>query len=65
MKKKLVRWFNDIRKGYIRLRFCERCGILTRKNHWSKADVSRPTKVVYGHIWLCHDCFYGQLLGLK
>ena len=81
MKKKLIRWFNDFRTGYIRLRFCEKCGILTRKNHWSKddqhfKDLSKLLVTehhhhyyreftVYGHIWLCYDCFYGQVLGTK
>lgn len=75
---KIIRWFNDFGRGYIRLRFCERCGRLTRKNHWSKNDqikydgpkcthgcITGKQKVVYGHIWLCYDCFYGKLLGLQ
>ena len=66
--KKLIRWFNDIKKGYIRLRFCEKCGILSYKVHWAKNDYVCRTfagVTIYGHIWLCDRCFYNPILGLK
>lgn len=63
--KRLIRWYNDIRTGYIRLRFCERCGILSKNIHWSKDDYivhiyAGEDVMVYEHIWLCDKCFYGK-----
>lgn len=52
--KRLIRWFNDFRTGYVRVRICERCNAITKNNHWSKHDIGKS----YGHIWLCFTCFY-------
>lgn len=70
MVKRLIRWFNDFKTGYVRIRICEKCLVITRQNHWSKNDVERnyikhtgaplQTKIIYGHIWLCHPCFYSR-----
>lgn len=60
MIKKLIRWFNNYRTGYVRVRVCEKCYRITSQNHWSKADYHYYEKIVYDHIWLCYKCFYGR-----
>ena len=75
--KKLIRCLNDSKllsflctpwrikrfyRTYQRVRMCEECGYIGKNVHWSKDDQVKDKTMVYGHKWLCDNCFYPDII---